>query len=161
MHQRSHLAKKTCGCLVISLRANSSSSSDHGGQLVYEVIDGVDHQLDVVLLRHAVLAISPEDDVDVRAQDALGDLHGDVPGDVLVFEAVDEPHGAGDGDGALKNTVILCLVQKVHANLVETFLRVFGRQCPLPFGFDLLARLWILNKQTKKTNSEFKKLKQN
>lgn len=88
-----------------------------------------------------MLAVSPEDDVDVGAQDALGDLHGDVPGDVLVLEAVDEPHGAGDGDGALENAVILCLVQEVHAQLVETFFRVFGRQRPLPFGFDLFASL--------------------
>lgn len=49
-----------------------------------------------------MLAVPPEDDVDVRAQDALCDLHGDVPGDLLVLHAVDEPYGAGDGDGALQ-----------------------------------------------------------
>lgn len=75
--------------------------SDHGGQFVYEVIDGVDHQLDVVLLRHAVLAVPTQDHIHVGAEDALGHLHGDVPGDVFVLQAVDEPHGAGDGDGAL------------------------------------------------------------
>lgn len=91
-----------------------------------------------------MLAVSPEDDVDIGTQDALCDLHGDVPGDVLVLQAVDEPYGAGDGDGALKYTVILCFTQEVHANLVETFLGVFGGQGPLPLVLQLLASLGIL-----------------
>lgn len=93
---------------------------DQSGQLVYEVVDGVDHQLDVVLLGHAVLAVSPQDDVHVGAEDALRHLHGDVPGHVLVLEAVDEPHGAGDGDGALQHAVVLRLAQELHAELVVT-----------------------------------------
>lgn len=109
-------------------------SSDQGGQLVYQVVNSVDHKLDVVLLGHAVLAVPPQNDVHIGAEDALCDLHGDVPGNVLVFEAVNEPHGAGDGDGALKNTVVFCLAQEVHAELINTFLCVFGGKWPLPFG---------------------------
>lgn len=67
-----------------------------------------------------MLAVSPKDDIHVRAEDALCDLHGDVPGDVLVFEPVDEPYGTGDGDGTLEHTVIFCLFQEVHAKLVMT-----------------------------------------
>lgn len=56
-----------------------------------------------------MLAVPPQDDVHVGTEDALCNLHGDVPGDVLVFEPVDEPHGTGDGDGAVEHAVIFCL----------------------------------------------------
>ncbi|TNN88882.1 hypothetical protein EYF80_000760 [Liparis tanakae] len=69
--------------------------SDQSGQLVDEIIDSVDHELDVVPLRHAVLAMSPEDDIHIVAEDAFCNLHGDVPGDVLVFEAMNEPYRTG------------------------------------------------------------------
>lgn len=75
--------------------------SHHGGKLVYEVIDGVDNELDVIFLSHAVLAVAPQNDVHVRAQHTLSYLHGDVPGHVLIFQAVNETYGAGDRDGAL------------------------------------------------------------
>ncbi len=117
--------------------------SDQSGQLVYEIVNSVDHELDVVLVRHAVLAMSPKDDVHIGAEDALRNLHGDVPGDVLVFEPVNEPHGTGDGDGTLEHTVIFCLAQKVHVKLVMTLLRVFGGHCPLPLLLKLLACLRI------------------
>lgn len=70
---------------AMSQDPSSTTHSDHGGQLVYEVINGVDHQLDIILLGHAVLAVSPEDDVHVRAEDPLTNLHGDVPGDIFIF----------------------------------------------------------------------------
>lgn len=81
--------------------------SRHGGQLVDEVIDGVHHELDVILVGHAVLPVAPEDDVDVVAQHALRHLQGDVPGHVFVLQAVDEAHGARDGDGAVQQAVVL------------------------------------------------------
>lgn len=90
-----------------------------------------------------MLAVSSEDDVHVGAEDTLCNLHGDVPGDIFVFEPMNEPHGAGDGDGTLENTVIFCLTQKVHAKLVNTLLRVFGGYSPLPLGFKLLACLHL------------------
>lgn len=96
--------------------------SDQSGELVYEVVNSVDHELDVVLLGHAVLAMSPKDDIHIRAEDTFRDLHGDVPGDILIFEPMNEPHRAGDGDGTLEHTVISCLTQKVHAKLVMTLL---------------------------------------
>lgn len=120
---------------------SSTTHSDHGGQLVYEVVDGVDHQLDIILLRHAVLAMSPEDDVHVGAEDPLSNLHGDVPGDIFVFEPVNKPYGAGNGDWAVENTVIFGLSQEIHAELVMTPLCVFGGYCPLPLCLKLLARL--------------------
>lgn len=110
------------------LNISSIRSSDHGGQLVYQIVNSVDHELDVVLLGHAVLAVPPQNDVHVGAEDALCDLHGDVPGDVLVFEAVNEPYRAGDGNGAMKDTVVFRLTQEVHAELVRTFLCVFAGQ---------------------------------
>lgn len=100
-----------------SLKLGNLSGSDQSGQLVYEVVNSVDHELDVILLGHAVLAMSPKDDIHVGTEDTLRHLHGDVPRDVFVFEPVDEPHGTSDGDGTLEHTVILCLAQKVHAKL--------------------------------------------
>lgn len=88
-----------------------------------------------------MLAVSPKDDIHVVAEDAFCDLHGDMPGDVLVFEAVNEPYGTGDGDWTLEHTVVFCLSQKVHAKLVKTLLRVFGGQRPLPLLLKLFARL--------------------
>lgn len=79
-----------------------------------------------------MLAMSPEDDVHVGAEDALSDLHGDVPGDIFVFEPVNEPYRAGNGDWAVENTVIFSLSQEVHAELVMTPLCVFGGYSPLP-----------------------------
>lgn len=115
--------------------------SDQSGQLVYEIINSVHHELDVVPLGHAMLAVSPQDDVHVVAEDALRHLHGDVPGDVLVFEAVDEPHGTGDGDRTLQHAVVFRLSQKVHVKLVKTLLRVLGGQRPLTLLLKLLASL--------------------
>lgn len=69
-----------------------------------------------------MLAMSPKDDVHIRAEDTLCNLHGDMPGDILIFEPMDEPHRAGDGDGTLEHTVIFGLTQKVHAKLVMTLL---------------------------------------
>lgn len=94
--------------------------SDHGGQLVYEIVNGVDHELDVILLRHAVQAVSPEDDIYIGTEDSFGNLHGDMPGDVFIFQPMNEPHWAGDRDGALKHTVIFSLLQEVHAEFVKT-----------------------------------------
>lgn len=62
------------------------SYSDQSRQLVYEIVNSVDHELDVVLFGHAVLAMPPEDDIHIRAEDAFCNLHGDVPGDILIFE---------------------------------------------------------------------------
>lgn len=139
---------------------SSAAPSHHGGQLVYEVIDGVDHQLDVVLVGHAVLAVPAEDDVHVGAEDPLGDLHGDVPGHVFVFEPVNKPHGAGDGDGAVEDTVIFCLSQEVHAELVMTLLCVFGGDQPFPLFLEFLTRL-LKKKQKRQTHLgiDLKKLK--
>ena len=132
--------------------------SDQSGQLVYEVVNSVDHELDVVLLFHAVLAMSPQDDIHVRTEDAFCHLHGDVPGDVLVFQPVDESHGTGDGDGTLEQTVIFCLTQKVHVKLVNTVLRVFGGHCPLPLLLKLLTYLQIPKRtnRSKKTSLKTK-----
>lgn len=127
---------------LMSHQPSSTAGSDHGGQLVYEVVDGVHHQLDIVLLGHAVLAVSPEDDVHVRAEDPLRDLHGDVPGDVLVFEPVNKPYWAGDRDGAVQDTVIFGLLQEVHAELVMTLFCVFRGYCPFPLFLELFARLF-------------------
>lgn len=66
--------------------------------------------------------MSPKDDIHIGAEDAFCNLHGDVPGDIFVFEPVNKPNGAGDGNGTLEHTVIFCLAQKVHAKLVVTFL---------------------------------------
>lgn len=85
--------------------------------------------------------MSPEDDVHVGAEDPLSDLHRDVPGDIFVFQPVNEPYRAGNGDWAVENTVILGLSQEVHAELVMTLLCVFGRYCPLPLCLKLFARL--------------------
>lgn len=49
-------------------------SSRYGGQLVDEVIDGVHHEPDVILVGHAVLPLAPEDDVYVVAQHAIRNL---------------------------------------------------------------------------------------
>lgn len=115
--------------------------SHHGGELVYEIVDGVDHELDVVLLGHAVLAVPPQDDVHVGAEDALRHLHGDVPRHVFVLQPVDESHGAGDGDWAVEHAVVLGLAQKIHVELVVTLLCVFGRYCPLSLLLEFFARL--------------------
>lgn len=69
-----------------------------------------------------MLAMPPEDDIHIRAEDAFCNLHGDVPGDILIFEPVNEPYRTGDGEGTMENTVIFCLSQKVHAKLVVTIL---------------------------------------
>lgn len=79
-----------------------------------------------------MLAVSPQDDIHVGAEDALRHLHGDVPGHVFVLEPVDESHGTGDGDWAVENAVVFSLAQKVHVEFVVTLLRMFGRYCPLP-----------------------------
>lgn len=121
--------------------SGSSGHSRQGGQLVDEVVDGVHHELDVVLVGHAVLPVAPEDDVHVVAQHALRDLHGDVPGHVFVLQAVDEAHGAGDGDGAVQQAVVLGFLQQVHANGVHAFLVAFGRDFPRALIFELLSRL--------------------
>lgn len=126
----------------MSQEPSSTTRSDHGGQLVYEVIDGVDHQLDIILIGHAVLAVSPEDDVHVGAEDPLANLHGDVPGDVLVFQPMDEPDWAGDWDGAVENAVIFGLSQEVHAELVMTLFCALRGYCPFPLCLELLARLF-------------------
>lgn len=128
----------------------SISPSHHGGQLVDEVIDGVHHELDVILVGHAVLPVAPEDDVNVVTQYALRDLHGDVPGHVLVLQAVDEAHGTRDGDGALQQAVVLGFLQQVHANSVHTFLVAFGRDRPHTLVFELLSCLMHAEERKKR-----------
>lgn len=135
----------------------SSSASRHGGQLVDEVIDGVHHELDVILVGHAVLPVAPEDDVDVVAQHALGDLQGDVPGHVFVLQAVDEAHGARDGDGALQQAVVLCFLQQVHANSVHTFLVAFGRDRPRALILELLPCLMHGERKKRGVNADMEK----
>lgn len=66
--------------------------------------------------------MSPKDDIHICAEDTFCNLHGDVPGNIFIFEPVNEPYRAGDGDGTLEHTVIFCLTQKVHAKLVMTLL---------------------------------------
>lgn len=117
--------------------------SDQGGQLVYEIINSVDHKLDVVLLGHAVLTMSSKDDIHIVAEDTFRNLHGDVPGDVLIFKPMNEPYRTGDWDGTMKHTVIFCFMQKVQANPVKSLLWVFGGHCPFPFVLELLAGLHI------------------
>lgn len=139
MDKRSYLAE-TCHCLVNFLRVDFPESSvllsyqqplklhspvpfsDHSGQLVYEIINSVDHELDVVPLGHAVMAMPPQDDIHIGAEDTLCNLHGDVPGYFLVFEPVNQPYGTSDGDGTLEDTVIFCLSQEVHAEPIKTLL---------------------------------------
>lgn len=111
------------------------------GELVHEVVDGVDEEFDVILLGHAVAAVFAQDDVDVAAEDALGHLHGHVPGDIGVLQAVDEPHGAGHGDGALQHAVRLRLLQEVHAQAVRTLVAVAAGERPEPALLHLLPRL--------------------
>lgn len=134
-------------------------SSHHGGQLVYEVVDGVDHELDVFLLRHAVLAVAPQDDVHVAAEQALGHLHGNVPRHVLVLQAVNEAHGARDREGAMQHAVVLGLVQEVHAELVHAFFTVLGRYRPLTFLLELHLGLRGTTLASLKTNACKKKKK--
>lgn len=111
------------------------------GELVDEVVDGVDDELDVVPLGHAMAAVFAQDDVDVAAEDALGHLHGHVPRDVGVLQAVYEPHGAGHGDGALQHAVRLRLPQEVHAQRVRALDAVAAGERPEPALLDLLPRL--------------------
>lgn len=115
-------SKRSFSCKFSNLSNSPCSRSHHGGELVYEIVDRVHHQLDVVLLGHAVLAVPPQDDVHVGAEDALRHLHGDVPRHVFVLEPVDESHWAGDGEWTVEHAVVLGLAQKVHVELVVTLL---------------------------------------
>lgn len=117
-----HSSKRSFSCKFSNPSNTLRSRSHHGGELVYEIVDGVDHELDVVLLRHTVLAVSPQDDVYVGAEDALRHLHGDVPRHVFIFEPVDESHGTSDGDWTVEHAVVFSLAQKVHVEFVVTLL---------------------------------------
>lgn len=125
----------------VVLLGNKTAYSHHGGQLVYEVIDCIDHKLDVVLLGHAVLAMAAEDDVHVGAEHALCHLHGDVPGNVFILQAVDEAHRAGDGDGTLQDAVVLRLLQEVHAHRVDALIIAFRWNRPYALVLKLLSCL--------------------
>lgn len=87
-----------------------------------------------------MVPVFAKNNVYVVGKHPLGDLHGDVPGDVGVLEAVDETYGTGHGDGAVEHAVILRLLQKVHAQSIETFFIVLGRELPSLF-FNLLLCL--------------------
>lgn len=128
-------------CVVAECKPRPLCGSPQRGELVDEVIDGVDDQLDVVFLGHAMAAVFAQDNVDVAAEDALGHLHGHVPGHVGVLQAVDEPHGALHGDGALQYTVRPRLPQEVHAQSVRALVAVAAGESPEPTLFDLLPRL--------------------
>lgn len=111
------------------------------GQFIDKIIYSVHHQLNVIFLGHAVEPVFAKNNVYVVGKDPLGDLHGDVPGDVGVLEAVDETYGTGHRDGAVEYAVILRLLQKVHAQSIETFFIVLGRELPRALFFNLLLRL--------------------
>lgn len=82
-----------------------------------------------------------QDDVHVGAEHTLGHLHGDVPGHVLVLQPVDESYRAGDGDGALKHAVVLCLPQEVHRQLVGALFTCLAGEAPHAFVLTLLTHL--------------------
>lgn len=86
-------------------------------------------------------ALFAQDDVHVAAQDALSHLQGHVPGDIGVLQTVDEPDGAGHGDGALQHTVRLGLPQEVHTQAVRALVAVAAGERPEPALLDLLPRL--------------------
>lgn len=57
-----------------------------------------------------MLPVFAKDDVYVVGKNPLGDLHGDVPGNVGVLEPVDETYGTGHRDGTVEHTVVLRLL---------------------------------------------------
>lgn len=134
-------SKRSFSCKFSNPSNSLRSHSNHRGEFVYEIVDSVDHQLDVVLLGHAVLAVSPQDDVHVGAEDALRHLHGDVPWHVFILEPVDESHGTSDGDWTVEHAVVFSLAQKVHVEFVVTLLWVFGRYSPLSLLLKFFTRL--------------------
>lgn len=88
-----------------------------------------------------MLAVPPQDDVHVGAEDSLRHLHGDVPRHVFVLQPVDESHGTGDGDWTVEHAVVFSLAQKVHVEFVVTLLGVFGRYRPLSLLLEFFTRL--------------------